>query len=57
MLKLKTISTGSIGNSYALICDDEVLLLDLGVSSMEIKKSLDFKISNIVGCIVTHGHT
>lgn len=54
---LKTIATGSSGNAYALINDnDEILLLDLGVSAKEIKKAIDFKISDVVGCIVSHEH-
>ena len=57
MLMLKTIATGSSGNSYALICDRQILLLDLGVSSMEIKKTIDFRVSDVVGCLITHKHT
>ena len=57
MLMLKTIATGSSGNSHALICDNQILLLDIGVSALDIKKSIDFKISDIAGCLVTHKHT
>lgn len=53
---LKTISTGSIGNCYALINDDEILLLDLGVDTKKIKRNIDYRVSNIVGCIVSHKH-
>lgn len=57
MLMLKTIATGSSGNSHALIFDNQILLLDLGVNASDIKKSIDFKVSDIVGCLVTHKHT
>lgn len=57
MLMLKTISSGSCGNSYSLICDKEILMLDLGVNSIEIKKNIDFRVTNIVGCLITHKHT
>lgn len=53
---LKTIATGSSGNSYALMKDSEILLLDLGVSAKVIKKAIDFRVSNIAGCLVTHKH-
>ena len=56
MLMLKTIATGSSGNSYALMKDSEILLLDLGVSAKVIKKAIDFRVSNIAGCLVTHKH-
>lgn len=57
MMKLKCIATGSTGNTYALIGDTgEILLLDLGVSEKTIKKGIDWKISNVVGAVISHGH-
>ena len=57
MMKLKCIATGSTGNTYALISDTgEILLLDLGVSEKTIKKGIDWKISNVVGAVISHGH-
>lgn len=54
---LRTIATGSSGNSYALISSTgEILLLDLGVSEKNIKKRIDWKISDVVGALVTHKH-
>jgi phosphoribosyl 1,2-cyclic phosphodiesterase len=55
-MKLKIIGTGSDGNCYALESDNEILLLDLGLSELEIKKGINFNISKIAGCIVTHHH-
>lgn len=56
-MKLKCIATGSTGNTYALISDTgEILLLDLGVSEKTIKKGIDWKISNVVGAAISHGH-
>lgn len=56
-MKLKCIATGSTGNTYALISDTgEILLLDLGVSEKTIKKGIDWKISNVVGAVISHGH-
>ena len=56
MIMLKVIASGSSGNSYALIADNEILLLDLGVKALEIKKNIDFRISDVVACLVTHNH-
>lgn len=53
---LRTIATGSKGNAYALINKNEILLLDLGVSAKEIKKSINFRIADVVGCVVSHKH-
>ena len=54
---LRTIATGSTGNCHALISNSgEILLLDLGVSINEIKKGIDFKISDVCGAVVTHCH-
>ena len=54
---LRTIATGSSGNSYVLISNTgEILLLDLGVSEKTIKKGIDWKISNVVGAVISHGH-
>lgn len=56
MLKLKCAGTGSTGNSYALMTDNGILLLDAGVPIKEIKKMCDWNVKDIVGCIVSHEH-
>lgn len=54
---VKCIGSGSSGNSYALIDNqDNILLLDLGLSKKNIIKAIDFKVSNIVGAVVSHEH-
>lgn len=55
-MKLKIIGTGSKGNAYLLENEEEALLIECGVNILEIKKAIDFNISKIVGCIVTHEH-
>lgn len=55
-MKLKVISTGSIGNAYILESENEALLIECGVNIMDIKKALDFDFSKVVGCLVTHEH-
>lgn len=56
-MKLTVLGSSSAGNSYILTSDTgEVLLLECGIRFSEVKKALDFNISNIVGCLVTHRH-
>lgn len=56
-MKLKCLGTGSSGNSYALIDKDgKILLLDCGIPIKDIKAGIDFRVSDIVGCLITHGH-
>jgi phosphoribosyl 1,2-cyclic phosphodiesterase len=53
---LKVINTGSKGNAYLLETEKEALLIECGVNFSEIKKAIDFKVSKIVACIVSHEH-
>lgn len=55
-MELLTIGTGSKGNAYILSNGDEALLIECGVNINDIKKALDFDLSKVVGCIVTHEH-
>jgi phosphoribosyl 1,2-cyclic phosphodiesterase len=55
-MKLKVISTGSVGNAYLLETENEALLIECGVNINDIKKALNFDFSKVVGCIVTHEH-
>lgn len=53
----KTISSGSIGNSYILESSSgEVLLLELGVRFNDIKQALKFDLSKVVLALVSHEH-
>lgn len=55
---LKVISTGSKdGNCYALIPDSgQILLLDFGCEKKKILRGIDYRISDVVGALLTHGH-
>lgn len=56
MLKLKTLATGSSGNCYLLSTENETLILDCGIPIKEVKKGLNFDLSKVVGCVITHAH-
>ena len=51
-MDIKVHHTGSTGNLYQV--DD--LLIDPGVSIKKIKKALNFKLSEISACLVSHSH-
>ena len=55
-MKLKCLGSGSSGNCYLLSTKTETLILDCGIPIMEIKKGLNFDLSKVVGCVVTHSH-
>jgi phosphoribosyl 1,2-cyclic phosphodiesterase len=55
-MELITIGTGSKGNAYILGNGDEALLIECGVNIKDIKKALNFDLSKVVGCVVTHEH-
>ena len=55
---MKFISTGSqSGNCYALTSDSgEILLLDFGCEANRILRGISYKISNVVGAVLSHEH-
>ena len=55
-MKLKVIGSSSKGNGYALIADDEILLIEAGCKLIEVKKAIDWQIGKVVGCLVSHRH-
>ena len=56
-MTLKTIKTGSAGNSYILTSDSgKHLILDAGIPISEIKQGINFDVENTVGCIISHSH-
>lgn len=55
-MKLKIISSGSIGNAYILESQNSALLIECGVKVDEIKKAINFNTLKIKGAIVSHAH-
>ncbi|EGN31182.1 hypothetical protein HMPREF0988_00883 [Lachnospiraceae bacterium 1_4_56FAA] len=53
---MKCMGSGSSGNGYALISDDEILLIECGAPAKEMLKSIDYKTSKVVGCLISHEH-
>lgn len=56
MPTLKVVGSGSKGNTYILETSNDTLILDLGCKWNDILKSLNYKIDDVVGVLVTHSH-
>jgi phosphoribosyl 1,2-cyclic phosphodiesterase len=49
--------SGSSGNLYEVVADNgKRLLLDPGVSWVKVQKALNYDLSNIIGCLISHEH-
>ncbi|MCA0397306.1 MAG: MBL fold metallo-hydrolase [Bacteroidetes bacterium] len=55
-MQLKVIGSNSHGNGYLLDNGEEALLIECGVNFSRIQKAVDFDISRIAGCLVSHCH-
>lgn len=53
---MKCNGSGSSGNGYALIEENEILLIECGVPAKEMLKSINYKTSKVAGCLSSHGH-
>lgn len=56
MAKMICLASGSRGNAYILECKGEQLLLELGIKWNDILRGLNYDLSNIAACLVTHAH-
>lgn len=55
-MKLIVVNSSSSGNSYALDAGGEILLLEAGCKMAEVKKHIDYRLQDVVGCVVSHAH-
>jgi len=55
-MQLKVLGSSSHGNSYLLENDREALMLEAGVKFAEVKRALNYNITKVVGCLITHEH-
>lgn len=55
-MKLSVLASGSKGNCYILNDDKDALIIEAGVSFMEVKKHLDFNVSDIRCILCSHEH-
>lgn len=55
-MKLSVIGSGSSGNTYVLHNGVESLVIDCGMPFKDVMRVLDYNVTSIRGCIVTHKH-
>lgn len=56
-MQLITISSSSIGNAYALDSGTEILLLEAGCKMADVKRAINFRLADVVGCALSHHHS
>lgn len=56
MIKIDVYASGSKGNCYRISDGETDLLLECGISARDILKSIDFGVSLIEGCLISHEH-
>ncbi|WP_100065136.1 MBL fold metallo-hydrolase [Miniphocaeibacter massiliensis] len=55
-MNIQVIASSSKGNCYKIDDGDTSLLIECGISYKEIQEALNFKISSIKACLITHEH-
>jgi len=56
-MKLQILGSSSKGNGYLLTSSGgEVLIIEAGISLIEVKKTLNFNLSKIAGVCISHEH-
>jgi phosphoribosyl 1,2-cyclic phosphodiesterase len=56
MIEFTPYASGSTGNCYRIDDGSTPLLLECGIPYKEIQKGLNFRVSEIVGCLISHEH-
>lgn len=56
MIDILSIASSSAGNAYRITDGETPLLLEAGVHFKDIQRALNFKMSEIAGCLLTHEH-
>ena len=58
-MKVQTIASGSKGNCTIVLCNDTNLIIDMGISYLTLKNSLEensLSFDNFKGILITHCH-
>ena len=57
MININTIASSSSGNCYILDDGEDKLLIECGISINKIKQAMNFKLTDAIGCLVSHSHS
>jgi phosphoribosyl 1,2-cyclic phosphodiesterase len=55
-MELSILGSSSAGNCYVFHNENEALIVECGVRFIEAKKAINFNVSKVVGCLITHEH-
>lgn len=55
-MQIEVLSTGSIGNCYRIKTGQTTLLIECGLPYKKIQKLLNFQVSGLDACIISHSH-
>lgn len=55
-MKISILGSSSAGNCYVLQNDNEALVIEAGVRFDEVKQKLDFNLSKVCACLISHEH-
>ena len=56
MITVKPLASGSKGNAYHITDGRSPLLLEVGITWKQIQQGLNFKTSELAGCLISHEH-
>ncbi|CAM3709721.1 MBL fold metallo-hydrolase [Cohnella lubricantis] len=56
MITIKSFGSSSAGNCYWISDGRSELLLEAGLRFADIRKALDFRVSRLAGCLISHEH-
>ena len=55
-MQIKVLSSGSHGNAYHVTAGGDSLLIEAGLSIKEIKRRLDYSLTSVDACLISHEH-
>ena len=55
-MKLEVLGSGSTGNCYLLHTSNGIIIIEAGIKWSEVLEALNFDVSNILCCLVSHEH-
>ncbi len=55
-MEVTPLASGSSGNAYRIDCAGRTLLLECGIRFPSIQRGLDFQVSHLDGCLISHEH-
>lgn len=57
MIEITKIASGSDGNCYRIFNGKDTLMIECGIQFRKIQEAFKFKLSEVAGCLVSHGHS